>query len=364
MRISAYGDVLRRNAITHDQEMFASPEVMVLRKQTYVSSRRALILELVRTGQLGWTDDVVTTIYAGLNSDVMHAFSVYSGADGDMPRESDIMRGARADIVDAGYAPAFAVEVRNRFRETGSPLEISVPRAITGGGDTVHFIDPATSLYTPESVEAERRIMAATKHELVEIIGFTAGYELMELGFQDEARSAMQQVLQGVAEHGATRIVTSSPEAMVAMSRFAPTLGLDHALEVLHLAEWIGRSGLSFDSPRQMLPTVLHDSFNLARYLERNATVEKIMHDLVGGSLRAMAYQGFRSVPSGPVAPYIFEDAIAEMADRIMIDASAAGAWRVVTCSPWDFRNLMLTSADHDLEIVDFSDLVLRCLED
>ena len=364
MRISAFGDVLRRNAITHDQDMFASPEVMVLRKQTFLSSRRALLLELVRTGQLDWTEDVVTSIYASLNSDVMHAFSVHAGSDRDLPLESEIVRAARADIVDAGAAPPFALAVRDRFLETGSPFESRFTRQITGKGDVVHFIDCATAIHTPDSIEAERRIMAATFPDCVELLGYSAGFELMELGFQDEAQTALAQVFATVEEAGATVLVTSSPEAMVALARFAPVLGLNHSLEIWHLSEWVVKCGLQLNPPSAMPPTAVNDAFNLVRNLERNTAIERIMSYLAGNSLRRMQYHGYRAIPSGPAAPYIFEHAIGEMASRILHDALATGAERIVTCSPWDFRNLNFAEGCNGLEIIDLARFMALSLEE
>ena len=79
MRIDTFARDMRRNAIIHDQDLFAAPEVIATGRQTLAPSRRALLLELVRIGTLEWTPDVVEAVYGGLNSGAQHAYSVYRG---------------------------------------------------------------------------------------------------------------------------------------------------------------------------------------------------------------------------------------------------------------------------------------------
>lgn len=358
MRLAAFAVELQQNAIIHDQDLFASPEVTVIGKQTYASSRRALLLELIRLGAIDWTPDIVDAIYAGLNSGVQHAFSVYRGTFEGWPDETQYVRAARADIVDAGMAPPYVQAVADAFRATGDPFGDSGHDGVQRAGNVILFIDASTRALAPETVNAARQLMAKTFPDSGELSSGTGGYELFDLGLWDDAATAMHTTLQTLEDLGAQTVVSESPEAVVALTQFAATLGIDRDFEVLHLSTWLAQQSLKpFENPIPRRATY-HDSSRLGRGLGVYEEPRLLLRRVPELELVEMRYQRDEAIPTGPTLGYPYSQAIPDMALRRITEAMDISADLVVVSSPYSKRNLRLASVDNAPEIRDLVEVL------
>lgn len=364
MRIDAFAADLRRNAVSHDQDLFAAPEVMATGRQTLAPSRRALLLELVRIGTLAWTPDVVEAVYGGLNSGVQHAFSVYRGDPAGWPDETAYVRAARADIVDAGKAPAPVREIAATFEDCGNPFGIDDAAADARPGATVLFVDAATRAIAPEIGDAARRLARRACPEVGELSTGTGGYELVDLGLWDQAATAMRATLGRLEELGARTVVSESPEAVVALTSLAPLVGVSHDLEIVHLSQWLARraDGLAF--ARLERRATYHDSSRLGRGLGCFDEPRSLLGRIPGLELVEMTYTRAEAIPTGPALGYPFPDAVPAMGERRLREAIATSADLVVVASAYSKRNLQAAAIAAPPDIRDLAEVLAQALED
>lgn len=357
MRLDTYAEDLRRNAIVHDQDLFAAPEVMATGRQTLAPSRRALLLELVRIGTIEWTPDVVDAIYAGLNSGVQHAFSVYHGDPDGWPDETHYVRAARADIVEADRHPSHVRKIADAFRTTGNPFGIDESTGTERSGKTVLFIDASTRALAPEVGEATRRLVQRVCPEAGELQVGTSGYELVDLGLWQDAAQGMAGTLNRLERLGAETVVTESPEAVVALTDFAAMLGLGHDLTVRHLTTWLPPHALGAVVRPLARRATYHDSSRLGRYLGVYEEPRILLRQVPELELVEMTYRREQAIPTGPAFGYPYPDAIPAMARRRLREARATGASLVIVGSVYSKRNLQ-AAGDRTPEIRHISEVL------
>jgi Fe-S oxidoreductase len=363
MRLDAFAGDLRRNAIIHDQDLFAAPEVIATGKQTFAPSRRALLLELVRTGVLDWEPDVVDAIYAGLDGGVQHAFSVYRGDPDGWPDETPYVRAARADIVDAGKAPPYAQAIANAFRASGDPFG-GTAHDEAHPGEVVLFTDASTRELAPETADAARRIVAHVLPEHGALANGSSGYELYDLGLWDAAATAIRTALDALRSLGARTVVSESPEAVVALTQFAAALGIRHDLEVCHLSEWLVARGFAPSGGTSHRRAAYHDSSRLGRGLGVYDAPRALLAAVPGLELVEMQYRREEAIPTGPALGYPFPGAIPAMAERRLTEAMETGADVVVVTSPYSKRNLRLAPMGDPPAIRDLLEVLAACQEE
>jgi Fe-S oxidoreductase len=363
MRLAAFADDLRQNAIIHDQDLFAAPEVIALGRQTFAPSRRALLLELIRSGTIGWSPDIVDAIYAGLNSGVQHAFSVYRGDPTGWPDETPYVRAARADIVDAGLTPPYVQAVAGAFQRTGNPFGAAAPDGGQRAGRVVLFIEAATRALAPETADAARRIMRATLPDAGELNSGSSGYELYDLGLWEDAATAIRSTLQALQRLGADTVVSESPEAVVALTQVAAALGIRHELDVCHLSAWLAPRDIAFASSITPRRATYHDSSRLGRVLGEFDAPRALLGRIPGLELVEMRYRREEAIPTGPTLGYPFPEAMPEMALRRLTEAMDTSADLVVVSSPYAKRNLRLAPVSNPPEIRDLLDVLAARLE-
>lgn len=362
MRLDAFAPALRQNAIAHDQDLFAAPEVAALHRLTVAPSRRALLLELVRQGVIDWTPDVVDAVYAGLNAGVQHAFSVYRGDPGGWPDESGYVRAARADLVDAGHTPTYVQEIAQAFETGGTPFG-TLPGDERAGA-LVLFIDSATRSLAPETAGAARQILMALAPAAGELATGTSGYELSDLGLWDAAKQAAERTAATLGRLGAETVVTESPEAAYAMVRLYPRLGVEIGARVLHMSQWLKEQPIGDLLVRPVSGSATyHDSSRLGRGLGIYDAPRALLGRVPELDLREMRYNRCEAIPTGPALGYPFPDAIPAMGTRRMEEAVATGSSTIICASPYSKRNLkMATNASH-LQVLDLLDVLALTME-
>jgi Fe-S oxidoreductase len=356
MRIAAFADAFRQNAIVHDQDLFASPEVIALGKQTYAPSRRALLIELVRTGVISWTPDLVDAIYAGLNSGVQHAFSVYRGDPAGWPDETHYVRAARADIVDAGLTPPYVQALADAFRDTGNPFGDAGHDTQHAAGSVVLFIDASTRALAPETAEAARKLVKMAVPDAGELSSGSSGYELFDLGLWDDAATAMRITVHTLEQMGAETVVSESPEAVVALTQFASSLGISHRFAVHHLSTWLAthlREPFGTTIPRR---ATYHDSSRLGRGLGVFDAPRALLGNIPDLELVEMRYRCQEAIPTGPTLGFPYPEAAPVMALRRLTEAMDTSADLV--SSPYSKRNLRLAPVNNPPEIRDLLDVL------
>jgi hypothetical protein len=331
---------LRRCAICHDQCMFATVEVFASGRQTLATSRKALLIEAVRHDRMSWTPRAVEVIYSGLSSGVQHATCVNRGDPAGWPDETHYIQAARAEIVAAGLAPAWALRLRDTWRDTGSPY----PRgdeAEARPAALLFVFDAASRSFTPEAPSIWRAVTEAFGAEAGWLAAGSSGFELFDLGFVAAARESAGEMNSSILELAPQLIVCDSPEAAYMMRVVWPEWGIASTAPVQHASEWLAGKleARGIELAPQGLPMTFHDPSCLARYLGVVDAPRAVCRRL-GVELVEMLRHGVEAPPSGSYYGEAPGEWVRKIAAERVASAQAVGAQAIITASPFDFRNL------------------------
>lgn len=376
MRLDAFVDELELCARCHEQCLFSSSVVLATGRHTLAPSRKALLALLFQRGALAGAqlDELAKVFELGIGSGVEHANCLYEGGS-LWPDETLIARAVRADLVDRGVLTPTVAEAADRIDASGDPFGLGPDsQALLIAGDTLFFTDAATRALAPPVSAAFLRlvrryepgvrpvpaaVVTSLGSDLPGGLPSSAGFEALELGLETRARRLAGAVASAARRVGARRIVSESPEALVALR----TLGQGD-LALRHASEWLDerlpqdpghRGAAGSDSP---VVTVLHDSSRLGRYLGVYDPPRRVLDRLPGLERRELARSRRRATPSGPAFGFPDEEAAAAMARLLIEEVRNVGAHRIVTTSPYDLRNLVKVAETSGLEVRDLVDLV------
>lgn len=349
---------LRRCAGCHDQCLFATAEVFATGRQTLATSRKALLLLAASHGELSWSAALADVAYAGLGSGIQHSVCVHRGDPSGWPDESEYLRAARVELVREGFAPAWAVAMRDRWRSAGDPYgDSGEERAVPG--EVVFVSDAATRAFqrdTPSewlSVAGELGVAAGS-------LGTgSSGFELAELGFIDEAREAAADLRARLAGLRPRLIVSDAPETVHTIARWWPEWGVDSPAPIQHTSEWLADRLCAAGTKRRSSGPLLtfQDPSFLARYLG----VVDAPRDALGRMGVRLAEMWRSGIDASPTGSFFGEHVggwVREVATDRASSARISGAEGIVTASPFDYRNLNGAYA-----VIDLGCLALERLE-
>lgn len=357
--VSSYREDLLMNAIIHDQDLFAASEVMALGNQTYAPSRRALLISLVAQGVLDWEPSVVDSVYSALNVGVQHAFSVYGGSADAWPDERGYVLAARREIVNAGCEPDSARSIRDAYRAGGHPYDAQIPVAISPSKVTL-LCDASMMAYDPGSVEAARELVRRIYPDAGIVAGLTCGYELYMLGYADEARGRLNEVLGQLGAAECERVITDSPEAYTALTSFAHQLELDVPMQVMHLSEALAERSDVLDSHERDSQTCVQDSAELVRF-DDGMPIRTVLGRV--SDLCPMMYERHEVIPAGALPGFPHPGINQPMARRRLDEAKAACCEVLLTVSPFDYVSLRNTRDEGDPDVHMWTTFLLTRLE-
>jgi len=332
---------VRRCASCHDQCLFATVEVFARANQSFATSRKALLLLRIAQGAMDWTPAAIDVVFSALNSGIQHTMCVYRGDPDGWPDESRYVRVAREDVAARGLAPAWAQALQQKVHTTGDPY--GRPDEEPRRGRAILLADAATRRWD----RTWRSDWISITNTLGVDAGWLAqgssGFELMELGFTEDARAAATTLHRLIQRADADELVCDSPEATWMIENIWPTWGLDLGVQMVHAAVWLERQlqgAASRSRTGQRL--AYHDPSALARGLSVVAEPRAV--------LRALGVRLVEFIRSGaeapPVGSYHGSD-VGSWVDRLASDriasATILGAEGIVVASPFDLRDLTST---------------------
>jgi Fe-S oxidoreductase len=156
-----------------------------------------------------------------------------------------LVRAVRVNLVEDGHAPIPVGKVRERLLRFES-LDGSDSEPMDGGSAGTETLLVGSPWLTQAHAQQHRAAAALMEQAGV---AFSVPAEpvgspglLYELGYLEDARSALQKLFEVVEAAGPKRVVFPSPYGLRAIRTFAPELGLDPSsgVEWLSAATWIG----------------------------------------------------------------------------------------------------------------------------
>lgn len=367
MRLAAFADELDLCARCHEQCLSSSTVVLATGRHTLAPSRKALLADLLRRGDLAPTGELAEVFELGIGSGVEHEHCLYADRPA-WPDETRFSRAARADLVDLGFPSTAAAEAAKRIDATGDPFGLGAdPGALIIAGTTLFFTDAATRALAADVGVALRQLvlelepLASPLPSTVDPaeLPSSAGFEALELGLEAHARRLAGALIDRARELGATRIVSESPEALVALRE----LGAGD-ISLVHASEWLV-GALPAASPGAVPGdavriAVLHDSARLGRYLGVFDAPRRVLDGIARVERRELRRSRARATPSGPTFGFPDAEAARAMAGRLLDEAVAAGAELIVTTSPYDRRNLAAVASRAGIDVRDLLEIVVE----
>lgn len=349
MRLDAHVKTLMECAVCHVYCNCYTPLVRAKGK-TIDPSRRAHLAEFVRRGLIGWTEDVVEAMYASLNSRVTRVWCTW---DID---ETDFVRAARVDIVEAGAAPAWVLDIAANVEKTGNPYGVEEGPANVSTGEIAYLPGVTSRIKQPEIGDAFRAICRKAGIDLVELRG-DSGFGLYDLGLEKLGLEQGRSLIEQIKRAGAKKLVCDCPADVYGLTRWLPAHGIAAGVEVVHHSVFL--DGLAKDLRPGTYPkrVTFHDPSYLGRYLGVYDEPRRLLQALPGIELVEMTFSREKANPSGPLIALGDEKAVAELARLRASEAAHTGAQVVVTASPSSKRNLLPAARELGLEVKDIAEV-------
>jgi hypothetical protein len=336
--IDAFEPDLHRCASCHDQCLFGTVEVFARSSQSLATSRKALLLLQIAERTMNWTPAAVDVVFSALNSGIQHTMCVHRGDPSGWPDETAYIRAARADVVAQGLAPAWAQALRQMTHTTGDPYGIGAeqPRP----AEVLLVADAATRRWDP----TWRRDWMTITRKLGIDAGWLAegssGFELVDLGYASDARSAAALLREAIDRAKPKTIVSDSPEAAWMMERVWPSWGLGLDVPVQHVSVWLDAALAGTNNPAPNGPRLaFHDPSALARGLSIVDPPRAVLRAL-GIRLVEFVRYGDEALPVGSyqgaeVGPWVRRLAEDRIGSAIVLNAEG-----IIVGSPFDLRDL------------------------
>ena len=256
---------------------------------------------------------------------------------------------ARADIVEAGHAPAAVQAIAKELAATAK-------WTAKGDGDVLYFED----LYTKEAATvaaAFAKIMKKAKVSYITVTGGCIGKGLKTLGYLKEAQDAAKKFAAFVKKTGVKTVVVSNPAAYDALVNDYPAMGVKFPAKVMHTSEYILSLKLAFKKAG--------DVYYLESDFLRNYNDLPFPHDLLkalGAVNKPFGTNDEESYSCGEgavVLPKIDATLVEKLAAYIAERADNPKTDKIVTASP--YTKLMLTKYTK-LDVVTLEELAASLL--
>jgi len=353
MRISTMRNVLEMSAIDHVYYRSYDPLVRCVGRE-YTPNRAAQIAMLVAGGRLTWTPDVVDAMYWSFNSRIQRVWNRDNSSDFFDQDEGDWDRPARADIVDAGAAPAFVKAIEENIKKFGNIYGVQDDPAPVGKADVLYIVDDTTRAKTPEIAEAMKKLLKAKGVNFAVLAKGTDGWGLYDLGLWALAEEKARQFAGFIQESGARTVVANCPAVVYALREWYPKLGIQLNAEVLHHSQYLERLGVTGAFQGKV---TYHDSSYLGRYLGVFDAPRNLLKKVSGLELVECFFSGEKANPTGPLYAYI-DQGWADMVAARRADELALAAPVAVTAAPASKRNLNAVAAAKGIRVLDISEVL------
>lgn len=218
--------------------------------ESHTTRARTMMLWRIAEGYLDWGRREVELLYESTLDSISEAFDVFHYPI------SQYMLDARADVWEAGLAPAAVVHViESQTTANGSqslPVSEEGVLLLALGGELSQITDG--SLLAPlESALRAGGVEAASWLIQTGALAYT-------LGARGIAKRQAELVVEGVAASGAQRVLADGPETLWALTKVYPSLGINlpEDVEVELLSQALSNKNKT--SNGQLGPVFVHDS--------------------------------------------------------------------------------------------------------
>ena len=353
MRISTMRDVLEKTAIDHVYYRTYDPMVRCVGRE-YTPTRAAQIAMLVAGGRLKWTPDVVEAMYWSFNSKIDQVWNRDNSGEFFDIDDGEWDRPARADVVDAGAAPAFVKEIEANVKKTGNVYGTKDETGPVDKADVLYIVDDTTRAKTPEIAEAMKKLLKAKGVKFAILAKGTDGWGLYDLGLWTLAEEKAKEFAGFIKDSGAKTVVANCPAVVYALREWYPKIGLKLDAEVLHHTEYLEKLGVAGKFKGKV---TFHDPSYLGRYLGVFDAPRNVLKKVTDLELVECYFNRDKANPTGPLLAY-FNPEWADMVAARRADELALAAPTVVTAAPSSKRNVGAVAQAAGIKVLDIAEVL------
>jgi Fe-S oxidoreductase len=352
MRIAEMRDLLEHTAIDHVYYRTYDPMVRCVGRE-YTAHRSAHIALLVAAGKLDWEASVAESMYWSFNSKIEQVWNLENSGPMFDTDTGEWNRPARADVVDAGAAPAFVKEIEANVKAKGNAFGVDDDAAV-GKADVLYVVDDSTRAFNPEIAEAVEKVLSGQGVDFAVLAKGTDGWGLYDLGLFDLAEEKSKEFAGFIKESGAKTVVANCPAVVYSLREWYPTIGLDLGVDVLHTTEYFAQLGVKGSYSGTV---TYHDPSYLCRYLGVVDEPRTVLGNVSGLELAECYFNGDKANPSGPLLGF-FNQEYADLVAARCAKELALAASTVITAGPASKRNLMRVAEDANINVMDIAELL------
>jgi Fe-S oxidoreductase len=344
----------------------ADPLGHVTHLETLTPRGIALTAVSEQRGVIAWEPESVGVVFSEVDAGVARAHCVT-----DQPF-SEAVSMVRAELVDAGLAPAAVTELDDALRQHHSPFGREPLPAAEARGETALFVGDEAHYLWPEAVDAARTLLGALGIDAVEVgRGRSSGFVAASLGLTDTAGEQARALLDELASVGAGRLVVLGPGDRYTLTELFPErLRIDwpEGIEVVELtallAERQRSDPLPFARDPDTSPYAYIDPTHALRAPERHDAPRALLDSALSGDAVELFWRRERAHPVGSTGLQFTHPQLAEALTRARLeDARTRGATRIVSDDPGTLAQLRTYADDYGLRVQGLYDLLAAQLD-
>lgn len=336
------------------------PVGLVTHEEKFTPHGWGLTIASVKRGLLDWNTETVDALYTCADCGMCQSFCVSSQP---LP---DAIAAARAQVVEAGFAPDAVLAVRRSLEAHSSPSPVA---ATQDKGDIAIFVGEDAAR-RQGVVDAALRLLAAIGIQPVLIgNGRNNGDLPTSLGFRDQGRDLALQTHDEFIATGAQILLVLSPGDLYAIrDMYSERLGLalPEGAEVVEVVTVLANA-LAIGQ----LPVRRREGSSVSAYLDPTHAVRSgrnpeapraLLAAVLGEAPRELFWSQKRGQPSGATSLRYTHPAIAELLARSRLaDARNAGVATLFTEAVEDMEWLNRFAAEYGIIVANlFEELVVQ----
>jgi Fe-S oxidoreductase len=277
---------------------------------------------------------------------------------------SEIIRAARATVVDLGRAPKYAIDVKRRMDIWGNPYSESLNQkaiAFTGKNkaDVLYFAGCTTRYFHPEIAESTISILKTLNVDFAVLENLCCGAPLSQYGFVKDAKKKAEYAAELINKAGCNTLIVSCPECYRTFKEEYKKHEVELLPEILHVAEYFVSEKPSFNKELQVTLTY-HDPCALGRALGVYEQPRNVLEKIPGVKIVEMKWNRDKANCCGGTLGF-FAGIAMKIAKSRINEAKATGAETLITACPLCKR--MFSISEKHLKVLDLAEFIAQAIQ-
>lgn len=321
---------------------------------------RGLILDKIYNNNLEYSTDIVNAIY-----NCFLCGCCWSNCEGNY-KMHELIKSARIDIVNSGFAPQVAEDIRSKLLSEKNPFgeNNTAYKAEEKKADLLYIMGDNIKFNNHGIARAVEDLLSKMKIDHTLLNNEPSGGKIISLlGYNEDSKVLAEKLYTRIREINPKVILVSDPLVYDLLKNDYPSYGfkISPATKIMHISQYLAKSlkdgKLKLKKSKNKI--TLLDSEFLGRFNKVYDEPRKILKDIAGDSFVEMKWVKDKALSAGEAA-FVFKGKLFSdsniLGEKICKEAKDIGADTLITLSPSAKENL---SGCKDIKIVDIAEFVL-----